>query len=1190
MAELKATPGQVKAMETFDRPLVVRAGAGAGKTRVLVERIANILRSGLAGPDEIAAITFTEKAANEMKARVRARLSELAGQAGSRDVARRWEELGRAIDAARISTIHGFTGGLLRENPVEAGVDPQFTILDDFEAALLAYETADRCLIEALDAGDPGAALLLSDHPRKNLVVSILGIYEKIRGTGMSLAEARALTLESCRASEAQIGGTLARLAGATERILEAGRDGSLQGKAAEEVAGLRRIWEEVRGDLEKVRASGDLWALDRVKSLKGVVSARAAAIREDVREMKETLDSLEGLALDLYSRPRLEAVFDLLAAYDAHYRAEKAGRSALDFEDLQIFARNLLKEHPAIREKYSRRLKFLMVDEFQDTNRLQKEILDLLRGSNRFVVGDPNQSIYRFRGADVSIFDEARDDVDREGGELVPLGENFRSQDRVLGFVNHLFSRLMNAYEPGLPFRKVEAAEPAVEFILCGRDPDGGGRDPATERKLSAEEARTLEAALIAARLKRMVEGGETLVWERPGDDLPERPRAVRYGDIAILFRAMSDVKVYERALRSQGIPCHVVAGSGFYEKEEVTDVLNLLRFLENRRDELSLAGVLRSPFFGLSDETLYWLKRSGAHLYDALTGRRDPFRPDQAPDQANLLASARSILERLVGLKNRVPLDELIQIALEETGYIPLAMSRFDGEQKAGNLEKLLQLARRFEAGGSHLLRDFISFVEEFLSKEGREGEAQLPGLEDGAVKIMTIHKAKGLEFPVVVLPDTARKLKKKNKPPLIFDPEIGLGIKVRGLDGDLAKPGLWTRVAEREETLEIHEYKRILYVGTTRARDYLIVCGTAQEIKTGRDIEEMDSWLEWLCRIFEIQDTGEIPPELECDGGRIRMITRAADLLEGVGSLEEKKAPSDLTVEPEERATEGAEPRVRPPVQSDRPGIPGTPIPVTALMTYERCPRRYYLERVVGYPSGGRAAKKAGSSADFSSANLSRLNLSAAVRGSIAHRVLQWLSSPSEAERVTREVISREGIIEPASAKRAFAEVYPLIRKYLGGQVFAEVLRARESGIAVESEKPFLVRVVDYLISGTIDKIIPAAEGKVRIVDFKTNEIPPGKVEEVAREYILQIQAYSMAAERLWGYRVKEGLLYFLYPDVTYPVSIEAVDRGALEARILGLCRGASAPGGLVQFEARRGDACFRCPVLEPCRMLV
>ena len=569
-------------------------------------------------------------------------------------------------------------------------------------------------------------------------------------------------------------------------------------------------------------------------------------------------------------------------------YDEAKRGRDGLDFDDLLVKTRDLLKPRPRAATP-GRAVEFLLVDEFQDTDPVQSEILRSLGGdafaSGRlFVVGDYKQSIYRFRGARPQLFQDIQGEFPAEGRHA--LTENFRSTTGVIDFVNALFADAFPGEHPPLepgPGSSPASDGPAVEFVWA--------EEPADDEDIKAKganEARKTEARWLARLIRSRIDAG----W-MVRDRKTKTVRRADAGDVAFLFRAMTDLAPYEAALQAEGLDFHVVGGKAFYAQQEVQDLVNVLSVIEDPLDPVALAGALRGPFFGLSDEALFRL--GGSAPFDLAEGLE---RLDGLAGLSNLdrrgVAGARRLLAHWRGLKDRVSIAELVDRVLDESGFEAALLGEFLGDRKRANARKLVRLARRFDARGGFTLGHFVARIREDLREPPREEQAATTDEEGNSVRLMSIHQAKGLEFPIVVVPDLNRKQELPRKG-VAFHPELGPLVRPvaveedRGQGDDEEGSGRslgWVAFETVERLEEEAESIRLFYVATTRARDALILSAGAAP-----DAHPLSAALKWLDERFDrrsgvcratlpegwsapsVRVTTECPPRPESAPGRVR-----------------------------------------------------------------------------------------------------------------------------------------------------------------------------------------------------------------------------------------------------------------------------------------------------------------------------
>jgi ATP-dependent helicase/nuclease subunit A len=433
-----------------------------------------------------------------------------------------------------------------------------------------------------------------------------------------------------------------------------------------------------------------------------------------------------------------------------------------------------------------------------------------------------------------VSVFREVRATVVARGGREVALAVSFRAHARLVALVNYTFERILLRERPLLPFevpfeelRRHRPPAPHTAAVELHIIPAARKDQPLLA---TGEDVRRYQAQVLARRLRELVESGEPLVAEDDGW------RAAGYGDIALLFQATANFEQYEEALRAEGIPFLTTAGRGYYGRNEVRDLIHLLRWLEDPSDDFALVGVLRSPLFALADATILLLRFSNSgNLWQAMQNAEVKMQKEASGDR--FLHFAFHILHSLLSLRGRVTTVDLLRAALRDTGYLATISGLRDGERRRVNVEKLLEAARQTGTAG---LATFGAYLEDILRMEAREGEAPLEGGE--AVRLMTVHRSKGLEFPIVVLPDAARETPPR-RDAWLARREYGLALKLR--DGaEWVQPTAYRVALAAEQRMERAERERLAYVALTRAQDHLILAGPARESSGG-------DWLSWLLR---------------------------------------------------------------------------------------------------------------------------------------------------------------------------------------------------------------------------------------------------------------------------------------------------------------------------------------------------
>jgi ATP-dependent exoDNAse (exonuclease V) beta subunit len=902
---------------------------------------------------------------------------------------------------------------------------------------------------------------------------------------------------------------------------------------------------------------AGDPESGKRLAAMKACIAGQWGKEKETRAAILAALTEMEQGTAQLAATPVAHALLALGKRFADHYAARKVRRGSLDFEDLQVKTRDLLRDNAPVRQRLRDATRVVMVDEFQDTNPLQKEIVDLICGPGQrlFVVGDPKQSIYLFRGADVGVFVQMGEDMARRGGETLYFQESFRSRPGIIALVNSLFARLMTGgtepfqtrFAEGDLLRAMRAeAEPAPCAELLQLPGEG-----------SSEERRRQEVEAVAERILAMTDGRDPVpVHRRDRETGVETVAAPRFGDMAILLRRFTHIKAFEQALRGRGIPYYVVKGKGFYQCREIMDILSLLRSLESPGDLVALAGVLRSPLCCVSDETLFLLSRHPAglgawqELIPADGALALPLWERIDADDRERLTDLDLLLERLRPVRDRLTVTELLEEIIDATCMVPLLLQLFQGEQKAANLRKLLELARAFDRRGEGTLRQFIDWLQKLVEKEPTEAEALLAAEGEDAVAIMTVHQSKGLEFPVVFVPECGAPPRAVSDT-VLADPRDGLGIRLRQAVGSSLPTMAHQRLAALRKRKEEAEFKRLFYVALTRARDYLVLSGEGGKQGTSwRALLE-----EWLA-----------------DGGDSHLLRReppAPAPAMGLPAKGEGPPPS-----PEEIAA--AVQRVMgfcPPLPSLLVFTP------TALEDYRLCPRKYYYKGVLGLDEGlfaqllgreGQAPPRRRQGKPEEPDSLSPLE-----RGTLAHLMLQRLdfaAPPAAWEEVCRSTASGYHLAVTATD---LEEVCRSVTGFAASAAGRELARCH-----LRRELPFLLRLdgsAQYHLKGAMD-LVAEDDDTVTVLDYKFAGHGGG-----TEGYRFQVSCYMLVlAVAFPGKRVR-GALAFLKEGTLLPVE---TDLPAFREELLTMMDEIRGRREELAFPTLPGCARSRCPVRDRC----
>jgi ATP-dependent helicase/nuclease subunit A len=1070
MSGTTLNPEQQAAVEATGR-VFVSAGAGTGKTSVLVERFVRAVCDRGVAVDSVLVITYTKRAAGELRGRIRAALRE-----------RGRHDLARELDGAWISTIHGFCNRMLKAYPFEAGLDPRFRELDEAQGAVLRGEAFDEALASFCAGDEPERLRLLATYGADGLRRMLTRVYETLRSAGRELAlelgERPALAdrvaelYEAARCLAEDVGATAAQRTNA-EGVLElvSGEPGA-----------------DVLLDLSAHRAHGE----------------RAATFEESRRAVEQA--ALDELAA--HDRDLLQAL--LLKFADAYARA-KAREGALDFEDLQLEARDLLRDHVRIREREAWRFRAIMVDEFQDTNRLQCELIDLLADApgdrEVFVVGDEFQSIYGFRHADVQVFRERREEA---GGGLA-LVRNYRSRPEVLAAVNFLFRpEFGEGYQP-------LAASGEFPDPVFGHPVELLVTDKAAYRDSDVHWRRG-EARRVARRLRELVDTG-----------------AASPGEIVLLFAAGTDAEWYEQELRAVGLPTYRATGRGYFGQQQVADLLAYLRLLQNRYDDAALVTVLASPLVGVSNDALVLLRRAASRR-PLFTGLERALPPDLDQRDERLIRAFRQRYDRLTSAAPRLSLERLCEAIVAEHDYDLAVLARWDGRRRYANLRKLARLARSYEELRGRDIEGFVGFVRRQEAVGAKELEAVAEEEGADAVRLLTIHAAKGLEFKVVVVADAGRDRAPVDPDEILALSDGRFGFRVAHPFTSERRPAFdYDAVREARRAEERDERLRLYYVAMTRAVDRLIVSGSIDRDRPADTSTPIGWVLGQLDADEELAAAGEDPIELERESAHLLVF-----LDRGAVEKDDREAPAEGPVQLELFAELAREPEPPPaPALPLLAPIPAAPYEVrtlsfTALSIFERCSYRYYAERVVGMrPRGGGAGEVAAG------------GLAATEIGDAVHRLLEAVDLaapvPPGLERVRAWY--------PTVSDEELARIGSFVESYCVSALAARI--ASLSG--VERERRFAFEHDGVLIRGFLD-VFHLADGRATVVDYKTNTLAEGTPEEIVEaDYRLQRLVYALACLRAGAVEVEVVYAFLERADAVVSTVFGRDDTAELEAEL-------------------------------------
>jgi ATP-dependent helicase/nuclease subunit A len=1063
-------PARERARVSRGETLVLEAGAGTGKTTLLVDRIESLLRSGDATITEIAAVTFTENAAATMKLRLRERLERVRASdcpQPERDRAARALE---GLERAQVSTIHAFCQAILQERPLECGVPPAFRVIDESQAEALFTESWDEWLIERLDEADA----VLAEAVRAGIPLTGkrgMGEPTSLRGLARTLLWER----------------DLEPLVAAARPDPEAWR-GELDGVAAR--AREARA-SSIAGDL----LHDDLILLEEFAS--SCASLRDAALRDRLLQLPrlkpdrgrrgnwragEALTAARDLArwtCEAADRWRLEAGSglhaDLVAALQGvlrRYEDKKRREGVLDFVDLLVKARDGLRDRPGVRLHVRRRFTHLLIDEFQDTDPLQVQVVRAIAGDDAgrlVVVGDAKQSIYRFRRADVALFRRLSAEAEgRAGHAVLHLVQSFRARPGLLRFVNRAFAELITASE--------EADQPAYEPIVPPPGLEEGAAVVALRFEAPAlaqgDELLEVEAEAMAAFIADAARGGQTVRDPDSGQGRPSRA-----GDVMVLAPRLTQIRYLEDALDAAGVAFAVDGGKSFFNRQEVHEALAALKAIDDPSDRASLVAVLRSCFFGVSDRDIVSYALSHGKLEVGAAA-------DASLPGADVIVPALELLTRLHRERLRATVPSLLERLYDETRVLASLTGTRRGEARIANLEKVAALARQADGVGVLTLRGFTRLLAARMQDSSEEPDLPAARPEDPrTVRILSIHKAKGLEAPIVALHDLGAMLVARPSVIALWDEgKVAVGFR-QGY-----RPPDWNTLAQRDEVKARAEGRRLLYVACTRARDLLVVPRPPSDAQPG------DFWRDLLPHLdragadeVRVVDARTLPAAMPVRDAFDRGALAAAEGGDAVAVRWLKQRAALL---------------------EDGARRPQAPLPVVRAAARTAPPAVSAPAALPGEP-GATLIDPAARGRGF---------------GSLVHRILEWVPlhdcAPAAVAEMATALAPAFGLGAEAAARAAETAsrvlAMPLLDRARGARrVYRELLVWFPEG--------------EELLEGVVDLVYEEERGLV-IVDYKTDHIAPEQALAQAAHHAPQLQLYGRGLAQATGMPVAERLVLF------------------------------------------------------------
>lgn len=1112
------TPEQALAINTIKSNVSLLAGAGSGKTYVLMKRFVQILRADVSvNPTNIVAITFTRKAADEIKGRVRQAVSECVEQAQNDLERLRWQEHLQKVESAPISTIHSLCSRILRDNPVETQLDPEFTILEDFEAQDFFKETLQQYLRKNIKEN---AALrrLVQTYGVNSFVNQVTALGDKLSELVCedNLAEPYLKAKEELPALQQ-------KLFAAVRTVIEAREALGAKTKGRQTLTEAAGLLDEMQKQLLAPEPDCSLLVAS------GVVKVSGKALAAELTNLKNLRQELNHVLLNAKGCDLVQDWLAVLQEFYACLSARKQENNVLFNDDLDLLAIEHLQKNEALRQKYQERYKYIMVDEFQDTNERQRQLIYLLCGNkldgknNLFIVGDVKQSIYRFRHADVGVFNKVKEDIAQNAGQNLGMKTNFRSTQSIVESCNTAFCQLMDLPKEEICLEHHDGANTGgakvclLQVPYKSKDDDLGAKEDKWQK----------EAEAIAAYLQQ----------ELPKVEPQLRPGASK----AILLRAMTHCEILRQTLQGYGINCVVVKGKGFYEQQEVLDILNLLAALHNRYASLELAGALRSNYFGLDDATLtqlFWQTENDKPLWDVLQAvGSGELQLNLPPEQQALAMQAAECLRSLRQAAALMALPELFAQLWDELKPEFVLLQQENGPSKLANVKKLRRLAQQYCQTKQASLAEWLQNVKDLRASSSKEPAATVQA--DDALQIMTIHNSKGLEFDLVILPQLDKSVHGDTASIKYLPGKEGeqglLGIKVPDKEMQMQKSGVYELAKARDSELEEEESRRLLYVAMTRAQKQLLMVGTVAEEKLPEAVIGLPSANGWWQQLQAVYEVDWDKQESSCPW--IRLL--CADAL------------SPAVAQQGEQQQLALEPLALAPLPAYA-ACGRTCFTASALQTYLHCQRQYYYQQVLAVPELEQTV--AGEQAH---------ELPASVTGSIVHKALE-LYNGYNAEAVF--AIALDEFAPGAAATQAKS----MFDAYISSDLYKALPKKQKR------ELEFVQPLQQELAAeGVIDLLAFDEADNMIIVDYKTGT--PPEPDEVKLGYAYQLALYKDAAEKLYpGKRVVCAELHFLQNMSVWQLPL---DKSYLQEAVE-LCEEISGKGEEDDFACICNESCAYC----------
>ena len=1176
---VKWTDEQQKVIDLRNRNILVSAAAGSGKTAVLVERIITMLTSEVnpVDVDKLLIVTFTEAAAAEMKERIRNAIEKKLEEHPDNEHLMQQAML---IHSAQITTIHSFCLSVIRDHFHAIDIDPGFRVGEEGELKLLRHDVLDELMEERYAEGKEAFINLSVAYGGRN-DKKLLEIIQKIYDFSRSYPDAsewldgcaKAYEVTTKEELEASIYIELVKqntrkiLCDAQQMIYEGIRiclttDGPYEYEATllkdmEVIEELKAAatYEQMYEHFHNVK-----WprlAPNKDKSVSAVKTDLVKSIREDYKAYVKDLTSQyfyqkeEEMLFDLQAcRPYMEELKALVNDFSVKFEEKKRAQNMIDFSDMEQYALRILAEKKngmlvptEIAREYQEQFVEIMIDEYQDSNLIQETILTSVSGIrdgryNIFMVGDVKQSIYRFRLSRPELFMGKYDSysLEDEKEQRIDLHKNFRSRREVLDSVNFIFRQIMirelggikydknNALNVGASFEAGEDKETEVLVIDTGKD--------SGKNRFGKQSERELEAKVIAARIRELIRNHK-VVDKKTGEN-----RNVEYSDIVILTRSISGfAENFAQQLNKEGIPTHVGTREGYFSTQEVGVILSYLRVLDNRMQDIPLAAVLTSPIGKMTDQELAVIKSENKELafHQAVS--------DYCVNGSD--ETVRAKLEKCIIQMDEfrrivpyTPIQELLYRILDDTGYGDFVSAMPGGEQRIANLEMLIEKATAFEATSYKGLFHFVRYIEHLRKYDVDYGEANVEDEESQNVRIMTIHKSKGLEFPIVFVAGMGKGFNMQDaKSTVALHARLGVGLDAVDMEERTRCPSVIKKIIQREETLDtLGEELRVLYVAFTRAKEKLIITGTVSNLEkklneysviTDREQEELpfgslskvSTYWDWILPAM-MRVSEDIPI-------RVKYLTIEDIMREDIEKDIVGKLKKNILLHWDVNKVYDEETKLQLeqqfsyeyPFKHSQMMKQKFSVSELKKMAYEEEAEEngeiLYEEEIVPLLPNFLKEEE---------------ELTGALRGTAYHRLLELLDFTKDYDYI----LLKEEIDRYCKERKMDEDMGRCIRikDILGFLQSSSGIRMRQCAMQdkLYKEQPFVLGLPQndemILVQGIIDVYFEEEDGLV-VLDYKTDKV--WETKELVDKYLAQLEYYARALEQLTRKKVKEKIIY-------------------------------------------------------------